>query len=176
MATGRNLTVELSGVLAAVYSRTDNDLNTSNIKDIFNYSGMRDRLENGVESDQADLMYHAVRQYLTAGGTETIDLDAGDLSNIFGDELRFEEIRCILIKNKTIGADQTKILIVSFQDEEYSIGPQGIRLLWEPAGMYGPSDSPGLAGILSLLSAYDIEYDLIVIGCSDITNPISSGS
>lgn len=175
MATGRRLTTTISGSLSCVYERTDNTIGAVTIKDVLNYAGLKDRLEDGVENDQADLLYHAVRQYYTAGGTENIDLDAADLQNIFGDDLRYEQIKCIIMKNREIAGSQ-KYLQVALQAEDFVLGPQGFRIIWEPDGLYDPGGSLGVAGILSLLSTDDISYDLIVIGNSALVNPISSGS
>lgn len=175
---GRNLNVNFTGALNINYARIDNALNTNNIRDIFSYTSIQGRLSNGVENNEADLAYHATRQYLTAGGTETIDLDAADLSNIFGDELRFELVKALIIKNNE-ALDQWglgKYLSVALGAEAYLIGPQGYRVIWEPTGLFDSGGSTGVAGILSLSSGDDISYDLIVIGSSALVNLISSGS
>lgn len=171
---GRILRVDFTGALSANYSRTDNALNPTQIQDIFNYLGLRDGLANGVEKDQADLFYHATRQYLATMGTETIDLDAGDLVNVFGDTLVFENIKCVIIKNNELTAGVN--LLGGLHDEVFNIGPNGWRVIWEPNQLPDSAGSAGVAGILSLTSGNDVSYDLIVIGTSALVNLISSGS
>lgn len=172
---GRTLQVDFTGALTAVYSRTDNALNPTLIQDVFSYNGLRDGLINGVEIDEADLFYHATRQYLASMGTETIDLDTGDLVNVFGDELRFENVKCLIIKNKE-AAGSGKFLLGGIHDEVFNIAPQGYRVIWEPDKLPDSSGSAGVAGIISLTSGSDVSYDLIVIGTSALVNLISSGS
>lgn len=172
MANGRTLSVSFTGALQANYARTDNDLNTENIKDIFSYVGLQDVLTNGQEADQADSFYHSVRSYVS--GTTTINLDA-DLSDVFGNTLNFYRIKAVIVKNKSTVAG--RFLTVTLQDEVMYIGPGGFRVIWEPS-LPGLQDSgastTGVTGNLVITGSGAADYDLIILGTSALIN-LSSG-
>lgn len=172
MANGRSLSVSFTGSLQATYQRTDNDLNTANIKDIFSYTGLQDVLDNGQEADQADSLYHVQRQFAPSG-PELISLDGG-IVDVFGNTLNLHALKCLIIKNRETALN--KYLTVQTQDEVYYIGPGGWRVLWEPA-LVGLQDSgastAGVLGNLSINSAQTINYDLIIIGTTAAVNPSS---
>ena len=55
---------------------------------------------NGTGSGQADLMYQ-VRGSASAGGTDTYDLDAGTLTDRFGNGLTFVKVKAVILSHKS---------------------------------------------------------------------------
>ena len=174
MATGRSLNIGLAGNFYANYLRTDQDLNPANIKDVFKYTDFNFALDDGVEDSQCDLLYHSRRIYLPSA-TENINLDT-TLQNIWGDTLNFYYVRFMIIKNLTVvtTVPPNGYLNVTYLNEVYYIGPRGRRMILERKGIRDdPAQSAGVGGILTLQSADQIEYDLIIAGSSLLTNPSS---
>lgn len=174
MATGRNLQCGMTGNFYANYARTDQDLNPNDLKDLLKYTSLNFALDNGVEDSQCDLLYYSKRTYIPSSA-ENINLDTA-LQNKWGDTLNFYYVKIMIIKNLT--AVDTVIpngfLSVSYLDERYNIGPRGRRFIMERKGIRSdPAQSAGVGGVLTLQSDDQIEYDLIILGSSLLTNPSS---
>ena len=180
MASGRELRFGITGNIFGNYTRTDQVLNPSELKDILQYTGAQGVMENGVEDSQVDLLYYAQRTY-TPSSVESINLET-DLLNKWGDTLDFYYAKCIIIKNLTAieTVPPNGYLTVNYLDETMYIGPRGKRIIWERKGIRSAAgQTPGIAGILTLQSSSLIEYDLIIAGSSLLTNPssvVSSGA
>lgn len=172
MASGRNLRFGITGNIFGNYTRTDQVLNPSELKDILQYTGGQGVMENGVEDSQVDLLYYAQRTY-TPSSVESINLET-DLLNKWGDTLDFYYAKCIVIKNLTPITESGHYLTVNYLDETMYIGPRGKRIIWERKGIRSAAgQTPGIAGILTLQSSDLIEYDLIIAGSSLLINPSS---
>lgn len=149
----------------AVYYRTDDPTNSLNMTDSFDYNDLKDALTNGHTTDKANLLAHT-RSTLN-NATEYWDLDGVNIYDAFQNVLNFDSVKCLIIKNRE--TTPNLFLEVHFKNEQYYIGPNGYRFVWEPAG----------AGIESIVSSNSqeegrisvtanglITYDLILVGAT----------
>lgn len=155
--------VNMNATLTASYRKTDDPINPSNIIDNLNYTGLKDSLTNGDGIDKACLLAHFESTLNNA--TEYWDLDGGNIYDAFGNLLNFDAVKCLIIKNTETDSDL--LIEVHFKNEQYYIGPNGYRLIWEPSG-------PGISAIvsshsqeegrISVTSNGSVTYDIILIG------------
>ena len=174
MANNRTLQVALTGILSAQYRNIETDVSDDDAKDDISYTKIKASLANGSEVSQVDLLYHARRDF-DPPGPQTLDLNNA-LQNKWGDVLDFYTIKVVVIKNlEVLGSD--KYLKITIQSEVYYIGPQGVRIMWEPdvLGLLNEGvSSGGDPGNLVIDGDNSIDYDLIIAGTENIIN-ISSG-
>lgn len=150
---------------SAQYYRTDDPTNPTNIIDNFQYLDLKDSLLNGRTLDKANILAHW--QSTLNNDTEFWDLDSGNIYDTFGNLLNFDAVKCLIIKNRNLDANY--YLEVAFKNEQYYIGPNGYRILWEPSGR-------GLQAIVSSQSQEEgrirvtsnalITYDIILVGAT----------
>lgn len=169
------LTSAIDVTLACEYRRVDKDINPTGIRDTFRYTDLKDSLANGWGTDRADLFFHSRR--ILNNSVEILDLDGGSLQNIFGDMLNFDAVKCLIIRNRNelpLGG----VLVVRFKSEQYVIGPQGYRIVWEPIsrGIQAIGSSASQSeGSITVSCDVQIEYDLILIGSQAENSSSSSG-
>lgn len=171
--TNRKLTVGISGGLTVRYHRTDIPITQQGAAENFNYNELKKIFTHGSGTNKVNLLHFSTRNLVNAA--EVIDLNGG-LSNYWGDQLNFNAIKLLLIKNKE--TEYGRNLQVRFKNEIYYIGPGGSRQIIEPFGT-------GIVAILSSQSSEegslifstdnDVWYDLIVAGSLDESSS-SSGA
>lgn len=132
-----------------------------------------DELSNGTGAvDTADYIWSDTRSL--AATTENLDL-AGGLTNAFGVALTFARIKAILIHNKNTtagnnltvgGAASNAFPLFADDTDKYTIGPNGIFLIWEPSAA-AKAVTASTGDILKMDSgASTITYDIIIVGSS----------
>lgn len=171
---GRSLELSITGSIAATGLRTDILTSDNAPKDILNYIKHVILFQNGAEVNEAEILYHNSRNFV-APGPEVINLDGG-LTNVFGDVLDFHTIKFLVLRNNEV-VTSDKFILVTVHGEQYYIGPQGFRMLIEPAvtGLEkSGASSGGDFGNLSISGVDNVNYDLIIAGSTGVVN-ISSG-
>jgi len=164
VAVGRTLQSQINIELNSKYRRNDLPLNLTASRDDLDYKDISQLLKNGRGADLADLQYHSQRNLINT--TETFNLDGG-ITNIWGDTLDYDAVKQLIIFNRETAAN--RYLEVTFKNEHYYIGPEGARIILEPAGpgiQAVVSSTSQEEGILTVSSNADITYDLIIIGAS----------
>lgn len=169
----KTLTTAIDVTLSATYRRVDKLIDPAGIAESLRYIDLKDSLANGKGTDRAEQMYHSRRNLNNA--VEILDLDNG-LQDVFGDTLNFDAVKCLIIKNRTetLGA----FLKVVFKNEQYYIGPNGYRIVWEPVapGIESIASSASFSeGSITFSSDVSLTYDLIIIGSSGENSSSSSG-
>ena len=133
---------------------------------------LTDELLHGTAIDQADLLWHDRRTL--AATSENLDL-AGGLTDAFGQTLTFAKIKALLIKNReTIAGRTLKVgghataafLLFDNATDIYTIGPDGILLVWDPA-LAGKVVTATTGDLLKIdAGANTVAYDILLIGTS----------
>ena len=161
MPSGRSLETTFRVNVETQYVNTSDQLNPNNVRDNLKYIEIAKRLANGFGINKANLQHYSRRRLINS--TEIINLD-GDLTNRWGDQLNFDEIKLGVIFNRQ--EEENRFLEVNIKDEKYYIGPEGYRIFWEPSdiGLVDASSSEPAVGNMVVSSNADIEYDLILIG------------
>lgn len=166
MAVGRTLRTTLRLGLVTKYRITDVITNPQGINDDLRYSDINHIFTDGVGGPNLnDLQYHKRIQQISS--TVDYNLDDGTLKNQWGDALNFDAVKLLVLRNRE--TDITRFMDVTFKDEKYNIGALGSRILVEPSGpgtVANISTTPGLEGVITIITNSDITFDLIIIGSS----------
>lgn len=172
MAENRRLSVNISVQLQTLYRNVETLLNPDALLDNLNVDFSQD-LANGSGLNKADLQWYDRRQLINA--LEFIDVD-GVETNQWGDILDFDAVKCFIIHNRETEltdpnfGDNDKNLLIIFKSDRYNIGPNGTVVRIEPAQ---PGIPPLAAsgseeeGRITISSASDVTYDIIIIGSQD---------
>jgi hypothetical protein len=171
--TNRNLRIGITGGLDITYYRTDLPITTKGATASFNYTELKKILTHGSGGNKCDLLHFSTRNLNNE--VEVIDLNGG-LSNIWGDQLNYNSVKVIVIRNRE--TDLGKFLQARFKNDLYYIGPGGYRLIVEPQGQgVSPIESSESSeeGSLIFSTDTDIQFDLIVGGSSEESSS-SSGA
>lgn len=166
MATDRRLKAGFTGSLSTEYRRTDIlEGDSSRAANDILYTNLRNNFSNGRGGrNKVDLQY--IKRYTLNNSVLSLDLDSG-LTNIWGDTLDYADVKLLIIKNleTTFG----KNLAARFKDERYYIGPEGSRVIIEPAGQGIQaivSSSSSEEGGLIFSTDTSVTFDVIIIGSS----------
>jgi len=171
--SNRKLRVDLTGLLKTSYKRLDLPIPDQRSKEDIQYSDFRTTLLHGSGLNKANLQFQ--RRETLNNATLIYNLNGG-LKNSWQDELNFNAVKLLLIKNRetTVG----RILQVRFKNEIYYIGPNGFRLIGEPymEGIQSilSSDSSEEGSIIFSTDT-DITFDVVIIGSSEESSS-SSGA
>lgn len=166
MSSTEIIGVSINATVTAQYRRTDDQVNPLSIVDNLQYVKLKDSLSNGHSLNEANLLAHF--QSTLNNNTEYWDLDSGNIYDAFQNLLNFDAVKCLIIKN--LSTDHDLYLEVHFKNERYYIGPNGYRLIWEPAGKGIAaivSSGSHEEGKISVTSNGLITYDFIIIGATD---------
>ena len=127
---------------------------------------------NGVETDQADALWHD-RRTLLAGASDDLDLASG-LTNSLGESLSFAKLKGLFLRNLTLTPDEIIDLgggsnpfesWLGAGGDAIHVGPGGVLLVWNPATAGYPV-AAGTADILRVTNAgaSPLDYEVILIG------------
>ena len=138
-----------------------------------NRIGFDKNLADGAEADQADAVWHAEDQTLSAGQSTTLDLDALQQSR-FGDSITIpmSKIKAILIVNKNTVGDGHLVVGGAAVDEWYApfgasgdtvrVMPQSPLLL--ASSRDGWDVQPGTTALKIAAAEGDVTYDVAILG------------
>ncbi len=139
-----------------------------------------DTLASGELIDQAENVWHD--QFTVPVGGVTIDLvpmqvDAGAVDDVFGDQITFDQIKCLLIHNHSVTSGEyvgvfgvaQSMEFISGDTDTIRVHPGGILFLWAP-GLGGTNDCPtpgaGANDQIELVSGAGTPLvDIVIIGC-----------
>lgn len=131
-----------------------------------------DSLADGTGAvDTGDLMWSDTRTLATT--SENLDL-AGSLTNAFGATVTFARVKAVLIHNKSTtvgqtvtigGAASNQFLLFTDASDKYTLGPNGVFLIWEPSAA-GKVVTAGTGDSLKIETSASITYDIVIIGSS----------
>lgn len=158
--------------LATQYRRTDETLNPNGLKDNINFRRSYEFVDGTGGRLKAELQHYDTRTLLDTV-TETIILDGPNaVTNKWNDSLQYEASKILIIENTETADD--KYLKVTFKDEVYFIGPEGIRIICEPhtSGIEEetPSGSEPDEPVITMEAFGNITYNIFVIGTSTETS------
>jgi len=132
-----------------------------------------DALSDGTGAvDTGDLVWSDRRSL--ASTTESLDL-AGGLTDSFGAAITFARIKMIAIKNNNTsvghnliigGAASNQFLLFTDSSDKYTLGPNGVFLVWEPSAA-AKAVTASTGDLLKIDSGSNtVSYDIIIIGSS----------
>lgn len=131
---------------------------------------------DGVGAGQNDLVW-SDRRTVVAGATDTIDLNGGGLTDVFGVAVNFVEVTSITIRNREtagaagrtlrFGPAEANTFLWVFVDptDLIAIAPAGCYCQFIDAGVACPAGSDTIR-IINTDGANQVGYDILVIGRS----------
>ena len=171
--TNRNLRIAITGAVNVNYFRTDRPITNQGVATNLNFTDYKQIFTHGSGAGKCNLFHFSTRNLVN--NVEIINLNGG-LSNEWQDELNFNAIKVIVIRNKETSLG--RFLQVRFKNDIYYIGPGGTRIILEPQGIgVAPfvSSSSSEEGSLIFSTDTDVTFDLLLGGSSDESSS-SSGA
>lgn len=135
---------------------------------------LKDFLGNGTGGDQARRAFQDIRT-LAASTTDSLDL-TGSLRDAFGLLITFTSLKCIVVKHKTVGADDVMHVgggpdavggFVSNVSDRVTIRPGGKFIWWGPkAGALVTDNTADKLRIVNNATSA-IEYEILLLGTTN---------
>jgi hypothetical protein len=124
---------------------------------------------NGTGSGQADLMYN-VRGSLAASGTDTYDLDAGTLTDRYGNALTFVKVKSIVVSHTSTSSASSISMAGDFTTThslpQQAIVAGGHTEASDPTGYTVTATTADVITIVNADGSNVATYDLYIIGTS----------
>lgn len=171
--TNRKLRVDFTGLFKTTYKRLDLPIPDSRAKEDIQYSDFVTTLTHGAGAGKANLQFQ--RRETLNNNVLIYNLNGG-LSNSWGDQLNFNAVKFVIIRNRE--TDVGRNLEVRFKNEVYYIGPGGTRIIAEPRNegiiAFNSSESSEEGSVIFETDT-EVTFDVIIIGSTEESSS-SSGA
>lgn len=164
------LTADITAGISGSYAGS-NDL--AAVSSLFRVQALM-RLQAGTGTGKADLVYSKTRT-IAASSSESLDLNAGGLLDIYGTVFSPVKVKAIYIlahvgntNQVCFGGAASNTFLGPFKDatDVHCIDPGGFELVTTPVGWTVTASTADLLKVANSSSGTGVTYDIIIVGAS----------